>query len=396
MRRCFTEYYRVLKPGRWMTVVFHNSRNAVWNAIQEAMLSAGFVVADVRTLDKQQSSYRQVTSTAVKQDLIISAYRPNGGLEERFQLTAGTKEGAWDFIRTHLRQLPVCVVTKDKLEAMAERMGYMLFDRMVAFHVQRGITVPFSVAEFYPGLEQLFSKRDDGGGNLMYFLPEQVAEYDKKRMTIKETAQLQLFVTDEASAIQWLRQQLTRKPQTFSELHPQFMRELGGWQKYEKALELSVLLAENFFVYDEKGPISKQLLSWMRQSEPLRLRIQAIEDQQGKISDGGLETRDTVLIHAAKDRWYVPDSNRAQDLEKLRERTLLREFEEYRTTPQRKLKVFRLEAVRAGFRRAWQSKSNEGYRTIIEVAHKISEEILQEDPKLLMYYDQAKTRLGVE
>ena len=39
MQRCFTEYCRVLKPGRWMTVVFHNSRNAVWNAIQEAMLS---------------------------------------------------------------------------------------------------------------------------------------------------------------------------------------------------------------------------------------------------------------------------------------------------------------------------------------------------------------------
>ena len=38
MQRCFTEYCRVLKPGRWMTVVFHNSRNAVWNAIQEAML----------------------------------------------------------------------------------------------------------------------------------------------------------------------------------------------------------------------------------------------------------------------------------------------------------------------------------------------------------------------
>ena len=39
MQRCFTEYCRVLKPGRWITVVFHNSRNAVWNAIQEAMLS---------------------------------------------------------------------------------------------------------------------------------------------------------------------------------------------------------------------------------------------------------------------------------------------------------------------------------------------------------------------
>ena len=53
MQQCFEEYHRVLKFGRWMTVVFHNSRNAVWNAIQEAMLAAGFVVADVRTLDKK-------------------------------------------------------------------------------------------------------------------------------------------------------------------------------------------------------------------------------------------------------------------------------------------------------------------------------------------------------
>ena len=103
MQRCFTEYSRVLKPGRWMTVVFHNSRNAVWNAIQEAMLAAGFVVADVRTLDKQQGSYRQVTSTAVKQDLVISAYKPNHGLEARFELEAGTEDGVWDFTRTHLR-----------------------------------------------------------------------------------------------------------------------------------------------------------------------------------------------------------------------------------------------------------------------------------------------------
>ena len=57
--------------------MFHNSKNAVWNAIQEAMLAAGFIVADVRTLDKQQGSYRQVTSSAVKQDLVISAYAPD-------------------------------------------------------------------------------------------------------------------------------------------------------------------------------------------------------------------------------------------------------------------------------------------------------------------------------
>jgi adenine-specific DNA methylase len=77
MTECFKECYRVLKPGRWMTVEFHNSKNSVWNAIQEGLQAAGFVIADVRTLDKQQGSFNQVTQAgAVKQDLIISCYKP--------------------------------------------------------------------------------------------------------------------------------------------------------------------------------------------------------------------------------------------------------------------------------------------------------------------------------
>ena len=155
----------------------------------------------------KQDTYKQSIAEAVKQDLVISAYKPNGGLEERFKLAAGTEEGAWDFIRTHLKQLPVFVSKDGRAEIIAERQNYLLFDRMVAFHVQRGVTVPFSAAEFYQGLAQRFPERDG-----MYFLPEQAAEYDKKRLTVKEIMQLELSVTDEASAIRWLRQQLTRSP----------------------------------------------------------------------------------------------------------------------------------------------------------------------------------------
>jgi hypothetical protein len=79
--------------------------------------------------------------------------------------------------------------------------------------------------------------------------------------------------------------------------------------------------------------------------------------------------------------------------EKLRERSLLKEFEDYRAASQKRLKVFRLEAVRAGFKKAWQERD---YATIIAVARKISENVLQEDPKLLMWYDQAITRTGGE
>jgi DNA modification methylase len=375
MQRCFQEYGRVLKPGRWMTVVFHNSRNAVWNAIQEAMQAAGFVVADVRTLDKQQGSYRQVTSTAVKQDLVISAYKPNGGLEERFKLEAGTEEGVWDFCRTHLKQLPVFVSKDGQAEVIAERQNYLLFDRMVAFHVQRGVTVPLSASEFYAGLVQRFYERDG-----MYFLPEQVAEYDKKRMTVREVLQLQLFVTDESSATQWLKQQLIKKPQIFQELHPQFLKEIGGWQKHEKPLELSELLEQNFLRYDGKGEVPNQIHSYLSTNfKELR----------------NLPKHDESLRAKGKDRWYVPDPNKAGDLEKLRERSLLKEFEGYRTVGASgrspKLKVFRLEAVRAGFKKAWQERD---YTTIITVARKIPENVLQEDPKLLMWYDQAVTRTG--
>ena len=369
MQHCFEAYRRVLKPGRWITVVFHNSRNAIWNAIQEAMFAAGFVVADVRTLDKQQGSYRQVTSTAVKQDLVISAYKPNGGLEERFRLQAGTEDGAWDFVRSHLRRLPVFVGTDGRAEVVAERQGYLLFDRLVAFHVQRGVTVPLSATEFHAGLRQRFPERDG-----MFFLPEQVAEYDPRRLAARELVQLQLFVRDEETAIQWLRQQLERKPQTYQEIHPQFFRELPGWLKHERMIDLSDFLAENFLRYDGSGEVPSPIHAYLSTNfKELR----------------NLPKDDYALRVKAKDRWYVPDPNKATDLAELRARGLLREFDEYRDSTQRRLKLFRLEAVRAGFRRAWQAKD---YATIVEVARKIPDNVLQDDPKLLMWYDQATTR----
>ncbi len=374
MRLCFTEYCRVLKPGRWMTVVFHNSRNSVWTAIQEALQFAGFVVADVRVLDKKQGSFNQAVAVgSVKQDLVISAYKPNGGLEERFKLEAGTEEGVWDFTRTHLKQLPVFVSKDGQAEVISERLSYLLFDRMVAFHIQRGVTLPLSAAEFYAGLEQRFPPRDG-----MYFLSDQAAEYDKKRLTVKEILQLELFVSDEASAIQWLKQQLTKKPQTFQELHPQFIKEIGGWQKHEKPLELSQILDDTFICYDGKGEVPSQIHSYLS-SNFKELR--------------NLPKDATELRAKGKDRWYVPDPNKAGDMEKKREKALLKEFEVYRMSGRKRLKVFRLEAVRAGFKKAWQERD---YATIIAVARKIPEKILQEDPKLLMWYDQALTRTGEE
>ncbi len=371
MQGCFEEYRRVLKPGRWMTVVFHNSKNAVWTSIQEAMLTVGFVVADVRTLDKRQGSYRQVTSTAVEQDLVISAYKPNDGLEERFALTRGTEQGMWDFLHTHLAQLPVFVLKDGRVEIVNERQPHVLFDRMVAFHVLRNVTVPLSVSGFLAGIFQRFPERDG-----MIFLPEQVVEYDKKRLSVGEVAQLEIFVINESSAIDWLRRLLAHKPQNFQEIHPQFLREITGWQKHEKLPELSEMLEQNFLCFDGVGEVPSQIHAYLSTNfKELR----------------NLPKDHTALRGKAKDRWYVPDPSKAADVEKRRTRALLREFDDYRQSSARRLKLFRLEAVRAGFFRAYQDRD---YATIVEVAEKIPDAVLQEDQKLLLWYDQALTRMN--
>ena len=377
MTSCFKEAYRVLKPGRWMTVEFSNTKASVWNSIQTALTEAGFLVANVSALDKQQGSFKAVTTpTAVKQDLVISAYKPNGGFEERFQKEAETEEGVWDFVRTHLKYLPVTKHQGALLQFVPERDPRILFDQMVAYYVRKGYPVPISSQEFQIGLTQRFIERDG-----MYFLPDQVAEYDRKKMTSGGmTETIEMFVKDEASMIQWLRQLLKQKPQTFADINPQFMQQLGGWDKNEAQLDLRELLNQNFLSYDGKGPVPEQIHAYLS-SNWKELR--------------NLPKDDPALIAKAQDRWYVPDPNKAGDLEKLREKALLKEFDEYR---QRKGKfkrgeTFRMEAIRAGFKKAWQERD---YQTIINVAEKIPNKVLEEDPKLLMWYDQAVTRMGDE
>ncbi|GHU04632.1 DNA methylase [Spirochaetia bacterium] len=333
---CFQELYRVLKSGHWTTIEFHNSSNRVWMAIQDALETAGFVVADVRTLDKQQETYKQSIQKLVKQDLVISAYKPNGGLENRFKLEAGTEEGVWDFVRIHLGQLPVLSYKDGEPELVSERLNYLLFDRMVAFHIRRGVFVPMSAGDFFLGLEQRFPIREG-----MYFLDDQAIEFDKKMRESKKPVEQSLFVNDEVSAIQWLKHQLSEKAQTKAEIHPKFMPELSGWNKKETVPELSTLLEQNFIKDD-------------------------------------------------KDYWHVPDPENAAHIEQMREKALLKEFETYKTAV-KKLKTFRIEAVRAGFKKSY---IDHDYETIIKVADKLQGDAIEEDPKLLMYYSNAQTRLG--
>ena len=52
-------------------------------------------------------------------------------------------------MRQHLEKLPVVVIKNGKIELIAERQAFLLYDRMVAYHIMNGITVPLDATDVY-------------------------------------------------------------------------------------------------------------------------------------------------------------------------------------------------------------------------------------------------------
>lgn len=245
---------------------------------------------------------------------------------------------------------------------------------MVAWFVQHGAPVPFSSGEFHEGVYQRFPERDG-----MMFLPNQVDEYDKRRLQASSPPQRDLFVHDERSAIDWLSDYLKVRPSTYQEIHSEFTKKTGaGWRKHELKPELLRLLDENFLKFDGNGAVSAQIHSYLS-SNWKELR--------------NLDKDDPQLVEKARNRWFVPDSNKQQDVEARRDKALLREFHIYKAHAGKKMKEIRLEVMRAGFKAAWAAKD---YRTIIDVSAKVPDEVWQEDERLMMLHSMAETRLEAE
>ena len=81
LRGAFTEAFRVLKPGRYMSVVFGNSSGRIWGLVQRALRDAGFKTAPVHVaiLDKGQRSVKGLNSgseSVVTVDLILTVQKP--------------------------------------------------------------------------------------------------------------------------------------------------------------------------------------------------------------------------------------------------------------------------------------------------------------------------------
>lgn len=278
-------------------------------------------------------------TTSVKEDLVISCYKPHDGFRQSLVQMTNNHEGVWTFITEHLLHLPIHLKKDNSTTSIIERNPKILYDRLISYYVQQGFSIPIDAQDFQKGLRERFIERDE-----MFFTASQAVIYEEKKSLTNKFVPTSLFIGSEADGIEWLKRELSTA-RTYQELSSNWMKDMISTKKGDVLPELMDILKENF-----------------------------IEDSDGK--------------------WRKPDAEKAADLEIIRGRKMMKEFNMYLEQSQKpkakRMKDTRLEVLRYGFKECYKQKD---YQTIVTVGDHIQESLLQEDEILLQYYDIATTRI---
>lgn len=340
MQSCFKDYYRILKPDHWITIEFSSTRASVWNAIQQALQNVGFIIANVASIDKKQASYNAVTSTtAVKQDIVITCYKPSDEFLYKLNSSSNLGTNIWDFIDEYLCHIPVHVQKNKSTTTVVERNPKILFDKLISYYVGHGLAVPIDASKFQEGLRERYYERDG-----MFFTAPQAAEYDEKKKLAPKFVPMGIIVSDEANGIQWLKNQLRDNPKKYQDIYNDWIQAINGVRKGDILPELKTILEENF-----------------------------IEMEDGK--------------------WRLPNIQDDVDKTLMRTKALLKEFNIYKEQANKakgKIKEARVEALRAGFKQCYIDKD---FQTIVTVGDKIPQNLRDEDEVLLQFYDIALNKI---
>ncbi len=245
LRRAMAECYRVLKPGRWLSLCYHDTSEGTWSLVQDIIAEVGFLIDRSDTalfIDAKQKSFNQLTADKVtKRDLMINFRKPRPGETAAAVLFTGEEDGgtfgekARAIIREYLDAHPGSTKDRvyDELVSRMVRAGQMErhnFDELLG-----------QVAEEVRGpvKETLFKDKD----------PDVFGRHEIGRWYLKETA---LAVIDEAE---------TAKEDTAAAQARKF---IADWLK-ENPGEEGVHYSNVFehYVYTVKDKPRRSLAEWL-------------------------------------------------------------------------------------------------------------------------------------
>jgi len=123
MRQAMTESFRVLKPGRWLSLCYHDTSEGTWSLVQDIMAEVGFLPdtgGDALYIDTGQKTYNQSQAEKVtKRDLVINFRKPkHGEITAAVTITGDEDETTFSekvrqIIRDYIGANPGC--TKDRI-----------------------------------------------------------------------------------------------------------------------------------------------------------------------------------------------------------------------------------------------------------------------------------------
>ena len=245
MAAAFKEMFRVLKPGRWTTVEFNNSDGAVFEAIKDGVRKAGFEIANMLLLDKEQKTFKQLqgaegTQDVVDKDVLFNLYKPSDMRAEVRAEDYDIEQQVADAVREHLSTLPTRIESDPTKYNDEHRTTATINSMLMNSLIPRGVSVERLNLPF---IERVCSRYFRKVGQRWYLRGEAAGGANGVKLIEEEVS-----VKDEFTAIDWLRQKIQLKPMLIGELKPIWMRATGLLpESVSRELPLDMLLSENFW-----------------------------------------------------------------------------------------------------------------------------------------------------
>lgn len=236
MTLSFQQMQRVLKPGRWASVVFHNSDDQIWQAILNAAESADFELADINAFDKVQLSFKGVRGQkglerVTNQDIVLNLLKPR-----RSQVPVAN--GRTHLVESEQRVVETVAGFLETNPTPAQRTLQHIWNHVLYNMLREGsVQVSMSDVEAMLAHHSQTFKLVDG----RYYL--------RGEAVIGGNV---FDLSSDAGAIAWLTAVLNNDPQTIGELIPKWQQEtarLGGVDPGR----LDRLLEQNFWQDERSG-----------------------------------------------------------------------------------------------------------------------------------------------
>lgn len=145
MDSAFSEMFRVLKPGKWASIVFNNSDNEVLSGFIDAAAKACFEVREVTFFDKDQKSVKgymgqKGTQNVTNCDIVLTVQKP----AKAKKVVAINRRGVSDdslfkVIQGYLEKLPTRIASGDGTYTDEHRTSPFLHSMLIRHFIKNNL-----------------------------------------------------------------------------------------------------------------------------------------------------------------------------------------------------------------------------------------------------------------